>query len=265
VIEVTAYDIAGNSASASITVVILDTTAPAVSLTSPEDHAVVAGPVAISVTATDDGPDVIRVEFAVDDVALATDTVAPFSFVWDPQGAAVGDHTITATAYDGAGNPAVVTRIVTVAPAPPVTTPTTTTTTYQRVYRFRNLKVGNHLLTPDPGSLSAAQNKLYLNEGVAYNINVATNTDPVHRFQNRRGGFYLYTADPVEVANIRAKLSKTWAYQGIVFMVSRGVGIPVCRFRNLKGGFYLYTADPVEAAGIPRTWVKEGVSYYIAP
>ena len=50
-----------------------------------------------------------------------------------------------------------------------------------------------------------------------------------------------------------------------MFTVSRNGGAPVWRFRNKKGGFYLYTADPVEAAGIPKTWVKEGVSYYIAP
>ena len=138
-------------------------------------------------------------------------------------------------------------------------------TVYQYVFRFRNLKLGNHLLTADTTSLSAAQAKLYINEGVAYNVNVATNRDTVYRFQNKKGGFYIYTADPVEVANIRSNLSKTWTYQGPVFTVSRSGGAPVWRFRNKKGGFYLYTADPVEAAGIPKTWVKEGISYYIAP
>jgi hypothetical protein len=268
VIEVTAFDVAGNSASASITVVTLDTVAPKVSIASPEESAVVSGSVVIEAAATDDSSDVVMVAFAVDGSAVTTDSTAPFSAVWNAADAAVGNHTITATAYDGAGNSAVATRSVVVTAAPPAPTPAASpppAPTYQLVYRFRNLKLGNHLLTPDSGSLSAAQNKAYVNEGVAYTINVATNTDPVHRFQNKKGGFYVYTADPSEVASIRAKLSGTWTYQGTVFDVSRVTGIPVWRFRNKAGGFYLYTADPVEAAGIPKTWVKEGISYYIAP
>jgi hypothetical protein len=262
VIQVTAYDVAGNSASATITVVIADTIAPKVNITAPAQSAVVTGSVAIEAAATIGGSDVVQVAFAVDGSTVTTDTTAPYSAVWSAESAAPGDHIITATAYDGAGNSAVATRSVTVTAPKPLTQPTST---YQSVYRFRNLKLGNHLLTADPGSLSAAQSKVYVNEGVAYTINTATNTDPVHRFQNKKGGFYIYTADPAEVASIRAKLSGTWTYQGTVFNVSRAAGIPVWRFRNKAGGFYLYTADPVEAAGIPKTWVKEGISYYIAP
>ena len=113
-IEVTAYDVAGNSASTSITVFILDATAPVVSITSPADHAVVVGPVTIAASAADADSGIVRVEFAIDGATMATDTTAPYSTLWDATSAAVGDHAITVTAYDGAGNSAIATRSVTV-------------------------------------------------------------------------------------------------------------------------------------------------------
>ena len=119
VIQVTAYDNAGNSASTSITVYVLDETPPAVSLTSPDDQAVVWGSVAIGANATDAESGVERVEFAVDGVTIATDPTAPYSAVWDATSATAGEHTITATAYDGAGNSAVASRTVTVAATAP--------------------------------------------------------------------------------------------------------------------------------------------------
>ncbi len=115
VIEVTAYDIAGNSASTSITVVTLDTTAPVVSITSPNDSAVVAGRVSITAAAADADSDIVRVDFAVDGATTASDTTSPYSADWNATGAAVGDHIISATAYDGAGNSAVATCTVSVA------------------------------------------------------------------------------------------------------------------------------------------------------
>jgi hypothetical protein len=118
-IEVTAYDVAGNSASTSITVVILDTTAPVVSITSPEEDAIVVGKVSIAATAADADSDIVRVEFAVDGATMATDTTAPYTAVWDATAAVVGRHTIVVTAYDGAGNSAIATCSVTVGPKQP--------------------------------------------------------------------------------------------------------------------------------------------------
>jgi parallel beta-helix repeat protein len=123
VIEVTAYDVAGNSASTSITVVILDTIAPKVSITSPEESAVVTGSVAIEAAATDGALGIVEVAFAVDGATVTTDTTAPFSAVWNATGAAVGDHIITVTAYDGAGNSSVATRSVSVTATQPAPTP----------------------------------------------------------------------------------------------------------------------------------------------
>ncbi len=56
-------------------------------------------PVNITATVTASAG-VNKVEFRIDGVLAATDTTAPFSYLWDTSGAAIGDHTISVTAYD---------------------------------------------------------------------------------------------------------------------------------------------------------------------
>ncbi len=65
-----------------------------------------SGSVAIAATASDTGSGVARVEFRADGVLVGTDTSAPYAATWNAASAAVGSHTILATAYDVAGNPA---------------------------------------------------------------------------------------------------------------------------------------------------------------
>jgi hypothetical protein len=157
IIEVTAYDNAGNSASTSITVFILDATAPTVSITSPQDQAVVVGPVEITATATDADSGITRVEFAVDGANLATDTSPPYSAIWDATGAVLGSHTIKVTAYDRAGNSAVATRSVTVGTTDnsTVATPSVTVgTTGISAPSVRPLKPGHNKKTTFRAALS---------------------------------------------------------------------------------------------------------------
>lgn len=83
-----------------------DTTAPTVSITSPSDGSTVSDTVAVSSSASDNvGVD--RVEFRVDGALKATDTSAPYSFNWDTTTATNGNHDVSATAFDAAGNSAV--------------------------------------------------------------------------------------------------------------------------------------------------------------
>ena len=143
------------------------------------------------------------------------------------------------------------------------------TIAYLPVWRFRNIKLGCHLLVANQAEFNAVNRSVYVYEGVAYQLNPETNKDAVYRFYNKKGGFYMYTADPNEAATIRTKLAATWAYQGAVFNVSHDpAGTPVVRVRNIKGGFYLWTADPNEVANIRAklkgVWVVEGVAFYIA-
>jgi hypothetical protein len=104
----TARAYAGNgrlTVSAPITVSIKDTTAPVVSVTAPRAAAAVSNSTTISAGASDN-VGVTRVEFYVDGNLLATDSTAPYSASWNPATVALGAHSLTARAYDQAGNSA---------------------------------------------------------------------------------------------------------------------------------------------------------------
>jgi 6-phosphogluconolactonase (cycloisomerase 2 family) len=95
-----------------------DTTAPAVSWTAPAANQVVSGALSqgagsCNVTATD-AVGVDRVELLLDGAALATDTTAPYGCEWDTTTVGDGPHTLTARAFDLAGNSAQANRTVTV-------------------------------------------------------------------------------------------------------------------------------------------------------
>jgi len=100
-----AYDAAGNvGQSTSVVVEVLnDTTAPVVSIISPVTRSSVAGLVAVLASASDNVA-VTRVEFYVDGTLKATSTSAPYSFTWNTETLTNSAYTLTAKAYDSAGN-----------------------------------------------------------------------------------------------------------------------------------------------------------------
>jgi hypothetical protein len=129
-----ARDGAGNkrtSSSISVTVsndTTPDTTAPAVSLTSPLDGATVGGTSSVAASASDN-IGVVGVRFELDGANLgAEDVTFPYSISWNTAAGTSGTHTLTATARDAAGNTSLATVTVTVAnPAPnPAPQPTGT-------------------------------------------------------------------------------------------------------------------------------------------
>jgi hypothetical protein len=82
----------------------VDRTAPSVTVTAPAANTKVAGNVTLSATASDDRG-VSRVQFLVDGVNVgAPDTSAPFTLSWNSALVANGSHTVTAQAWDAAGN-----------------------------------------------------------------------------------------------------------------------------------------------------------------
>ena len=100
-----AYDAAGNvgqSSNVSVTV-LSDTTAPTVSVTAPAGNAMVSGTVTISASASDN-VGVTKVEFYENGVLLSAGNVAPYSYSWNTKSVANGSYTLTAKAYDAAGN-----------------------------------------------------------------------------------------------------------------------------------------------------------------
>lgn len=82
---------------------VTDTQAPTIGIASPAGGSRVSGLVPVDVTYSDN-TGVTRAEFYVDGVKVATDDTSPFAFAWDTTVHADGTRTLTAKAYDAAGN-----------------------------------------------------------------------------------------------------------------------------------------------------------------
>ena len=80
-----------------------DITPPAASISSPSNGTIVSGTVNVTVSASDN-VGVSSVTLSVDGAVVGTRTTAPYSFSWNTTTIADGTHTITAKAYDAAGN-----------------------------------------------------------------------------------------------------------------------------------------------------------------
>ncbi|MFO1413078.1 MAG: S8 family serine peptidase [Burkholderiales bacterium] len=80
-----------------------DTVAPTVAIGSPANAARVTGVVNVDASASDN-VGVARVELYVNNVKVATDTVAPYAFSWDSSALAGTTASLTVKAYDAAGN-----------------------------------------------------------------------------------------------------------------------------------------------------------------
>ncbi|HSQ82921.1 MAG TPA: S8 family serine peptidase [Casimicrobiaceae bacterium] len=105
-----------------------DTMAPTVAVTSPAGGTTVAGTVSVSANASDN-VGVTHVDLRVNGVVVASDTTSPYAFSWNSAGVANGTVTLTAAAYDAAGNSAVSSPVAvnvsnTVTPPPDTTPPT---------------------------------------------------------------------------------------------------------------------------------------------
>ncbi len=119
-LSATAYDAAGNSATASVSVTVSntvatkDTIAPIVSITAPANNSTVTGTISITASASDN-VGVASVQFKVDGSALgAALTSAPYSNSLNTTSLSNGLHAISATASDAAGNSATASVSVTV-------------------------------------------------------------------------------------------------------------------------------------------------------
>lgn len=80
-----------------------DTISPAVSISSPSSGSIVNGLVAVNVPASDN-VGVARVDLFINGALFATGTTSPFSFSWDTTTVTDATYTLTASAYDAAGN-----------------------------------------------------------------------------------------------------------------------------------------------------------------
>ncbi|GAB6141632.1 hypothetical protein JCM14076_23610 [Methylosoma difficile] len=106
--SVRAVDIAGNPTVSDMAFLTTmnDLTSPIIAFDQPPtplEGATVSGQQAVAATATDD-IGVVKVDFLVNDVVVASDSVAPYAITWNSLLNADGAATLTAKAYDAAGN-----------------------------------------------------------------------------------------------------------------------------------------------------------------
>ncbi|MFX1342740.1 MAG: Ig-like domain-containing protein, partial [Promethearchaeota archaeon] len=83
---------------------VIDSTDPTLEITNPSDGDVVSEIVTISMTASDLGSGIARIEVFIDGTEVGEVTSAPFTFNWNTTLVLNGAHDITVTAYDNAGN-----------------------------------------------------------------------------------------------------------------------------------------------------------------
>ena len=100
-----------------------DATRPTVAIASPTGGTV-SGTKTVSVNASDN-VGVTRVELRVNGKLVGSDTASPWQFSWNTTSLANGSASLTATAYDAAGNSATSSVALTVSNATAVTTDTT--------------------------------------------------------------------------------------------------------------------------------------------
>ncbi|MBI4427525.1 MAG: T9SS type A sorting domain-containing protein [Ignavibacteriales bacterium] len=107
-ISAVARDAAGNTATSSVSVSVLnssvDTTPPTITWSSPVNGSSVLGTVTLSVSASDN-IGVAGVQFKVDGINFGSEvSSAPYSLAWNTTQVANGSHTVSAVARDAAGN-----------------------------------------------------------------------------------------------------------------------------------------------------------------
>jgi len=83
---------------------VIDSTDPAMEITNPNDGDVVSDIVSITMTASDPGSGIARIEVFIDGTEVDEITSTPFTYNWNTTLVLNGAHDITVTAYDTAGN-----------------------------------------------------------------------------------------------------------------------------------------------------------------
>jgi hypothetical protein len=163
--KVSAFDAAGNESLASgvgftipvtVTQPTSDTTAPLVSVTSPQSGSAISDTTVFSASASDN-VGVVGVQFILDGVTIGSeDTVAPYSLAWKSTFGTVGSHALAAVARDAAGNRKTSDPVsITIAATPRVDTIDATPPTFPIL---GPLKIGISQTTFSLGWFAAADN-----------------------------------------------------------------------------------------------------------
>ena len=156
-----------------------DTTAPTVGITSPEDGGTVSGTVMVTADAADN-TGVSKVEFYLDSTLQGTDTSEPYAWSWNTTTSTNGGHTLTATAFDAAGNFVSDSHVVTVANE--ISTISLTVTGY----KVKGVQMADLAWS---GATSANVDVIRNDSKVATTANDGSHTDNIN---SRGGGSHTY-------------------------------------------------------------------------
>jgi len=100
---VTAYNTEGLESPYSSVVTAPESVLPTVSISNPVNNAKVSNSVDVRASASDN-TGVVKVEYYVNGSLKATDTAEPYQYSWDTLAVTPGMYSVTAKAYDAAGN-----------------------------------------------------------------------------------------------------------------------------------------------------------------
>jgi chitinase len=100
---ITAYNSAGVESPYSSIVTVPELIPPTVAITSPTSNGPATGTVSVNASASDN-VGVSRLEFYVNGVLQGTDTASPYLFSWNTAALSSGVYTLSAKAFDAAGN-----------------------------------------------------------------------------------------------------------------------------------------------------------------
>lgn len=212
-----AYDEAGNQSTASVSVIV-DNTAPTVSVISPANGAAVSGTVVVSVDASDVTSGIQRVEFYRDaDILLGQSTISPYGISWDTKTVANGSHSLYVKAYDEAGN---IAQSVSV-----------------------NVSVNNAALTQTPWKTNAYGT---LTTNISWNYAMGYHFTPLKDGTiTKVGGFFNGTkvvklfnkSTKTLIASATVTASNSWGYASITpISVKAGTTYTVAVYLNGSGG-----------------------------
>lgn len=94
---------------------------------------------------------------------------------------------------------------------------------------------------------------------------------PVYRFYNVKTGMHFYTASETEKADVVARLSSVYRFEGVAYTINTDDAknsTPLYRFFNMKNGVHFYTASATEKdrviATMSGTLRFEGTAYLVS-
>ncbi len=201
-------------AAVSATTTSTDTEAPKASIGSPSSSATVSGLTSVDVSATDN-VGVAKVELWVGRTLLATDTSAPYSFSWDTTNVANGNVSLTAKAFDAAGN-AATSSAVTVNVSNSSTTTTTTADTTPPTAAISNpangSKVGATTVkvtgkASDNAGVSGLKMALYINGSLVAGNSGKDTLDYGWNTRRIKSGTYTLTLEAQDAAGNKTSTS----------------------------------------------------------